>query len=115
MEEFMRANIGASDFARHITISHRKKGELATKLFQCLLKRPFVEISADCFETVQKLRYKSLQSFMKAVPLTQGQTFDQLIRQGKKDISKMTQVSDKFRKYFEKIDQVSKQNPATTI
>ena len=53
--DFVETNIGASDFARHITLNKKRKGEVVKWLFRSLIKRPHVQISRASFSTTKKL------------------------------------------------------------
>ena len=65
IEDYLMANIGASDFARHISVSKASKGEHVKQLFKSLLKRPLVTIEASCFETSKSLKFNMVDALMK--------------------------------------------------
>ena len=70
VQDFIQANIGASDFARHISISQLKKAKVVKWLFESLIKRPFVKIAAGSFSTTTMLTTRMASALMNLKPKT---------------------------------------------
>ena len=110
VREFVEMNIGASDFARHISLSQKKKGESMAWLFKTLIKRPFVEMAAASVSTVNKLTMQQASAFMDFHPRNVGQKVKQMFEMALKKSQQGFDCPAEFSEAFVQVLTAKKMN-----